>query len=64
MSVGRIGHLDLTPPQEETQPFEEISDEFTNLGVPVYVGRLEIEAVRRLRQLKAGEAPAMPALPV
>jgi len=59
MSVGRIDHLDLTPPQAETRLFDEITDELTILGAPVYAGRLPIEAVRRLRRLKAREAPAV-----
>ena len=59
MPVGRIDHLDLTPPQAETQLLDEITDELTILGAPVYAGRLPIEAVRRLRRLKAGEAPAI-----
>ena len=59
MSVGRIDHLDLTPPQAETQLFDEITDELTILSAPVYAGRLPIEAVRRLRRIKAREAPAV-----
>ena len=31
----------------------------TILSAPVYAGRLPIEAVRRLRRIKAGEAPAV-----
>ncbi len=59
MSVGRIEHLDLTPPGAETQLFTELADELTILGAPVYAGRLPIEAVRRLRRLKARETPAV-----
>ena len=59
MPVARIDHLDLTPPQAETQLLDEITDELTIPGAPVYAGRLPIEAVRRLRRLKAGEAPAI-----
>jgi len=59
MPVGRIEHLDLTPPQMETQPFDEIADELTILGAPVYAGRLPIGAVQRLRRLKAREAPVI-----
>jgi ferredoxin len=59
MSVGRIEQLDLTPPQVKTQPLDEIANELTILGAPVYAGRLPIEAVQRLRRLKAREAPAV-----
>jgi NAD-dependent dihydropyrimidine dehydrogenase PreA subunit len=59
MSVCRIEHLDLTLPQAETQLFDELADELTILGAPVYAGRLPIEAVRRLRRLKARETPAV-----
>jgi ferredoxin len=55
----RIEHFDLTRPPAETQLFEEINEGLTILGAPVYAGRLPIEAVRRLRRLKAGEAPAI-----
>jgi ferredoxin len=46
----------------ETQPFGEITDELTILGAPVYSGRLPIEAVQRLRRLKARETPAVVAV--
>ena len=59
-SVRRIEHLNLTPPQTETQMFDEIANGLTILSAPVYAGRLPLEAVQRLRRLKAGEAPAMP----
>jgi ferredoxin len=59
MSVRRIAYLDLTPPQADTQSFDEIVGELTILGAPVYAGRLPIEAVRRVRRLKAREAPAV-----
>ena len=59
MSISRIEHLDLTPPQAATQLLGEIADELTILGAPVHAGRLPIEAVRRLRRLKAREAPTV-----
>jgi ferredoxin len=59
MSVGRMDHFDLTPPQAETRLFGEIADGLTIIGAPVYAGRLPIEAVRRLRRLKAREVPAV-----
>jgi ferredoxin len=59
MSISRIEHLDLTPPQAATQLLGEIADELTILGAPVHAGRLPIEAVRRLRRLKARGAPVV-----
>jgi len=47
MPINRIEHLDLTPPQSATQLLDEIAEELTILGAPVYAGRLPIEAVQR-----------------
>ena len=58
MSINRVEHFNLTPPQSKTRIFEEI-DEITILGAPVYTGRLSVEAVHRLRRLKAKGVPAI-----
>jgi ferredoxin len=58
-SIGRIEHLDLTPPQAETRIFDEMADGLTILGTPVYAGRLPVEAVRRLRRIKGKGAPVI-----
>lgn len=58
MPISRIEQIDLTPPQAATQLLDEITEGLTILGAPVHAGRLPIEAVRRLRRLKARQAPA------
>ncbi len=59
MPIGRIEHLNLTPPQAETRICDEIGDALTILGAPVYAGRLPIQAVHRLGRLKAEGAPVI-----
>ena len=59
IQVDRIDHLDLTPPAEETQKFEEMEDEFVMIGAPVYSGRVALEAVKRLHGLKVKQTPAV-----
>jgi ferredoxin len=58
MSIKRMEHLDLTPPQSETRIFEEI-DALTILGSPVYAGRLPVQTVHRLRRVKVKGKPVI-----
>lgn len=57
--VGTIKHLDLTPPEAKTPDLGERQDELFLLGVPVYSGRVPLEAVARLQRLKADRLPAV-----
>ena len=57
--VGTIEHLDLTPPESKTLDLDEMQDELVLLGVPVYAGRVPLEAVPRLRRLKANGIPTV-----
>jgi len=59
IQVDIIGHLDLTPPEAKTQEFEELQDELVIIGAPVYAGRIPIDAVHRLRRLKANNTPSV-----
>ncbi|UCH03205.1 MAG: EFR1 family ferrodoxin [Candidatus Bathyarchaeota archaeon] len=56
---GPIEHLDLTPRQAKSQAFIELHEELAIIGAPVYGGRLPIEAVSRLKRLKANNTPAV-----
>jgi hypothetical protein len=49
--VGAVGHLDLTPPESKTLDLAEMQDELVLLGVPVYSGRVPLEAVAKLQRL-------------
>ena len=57
--VGTIEHLDLTPLDAKIRDLDEIQDELVILGVPVYGGRVPLEAVPRLQRLKANRTPAV-----
>ncbi len=58
-AIGKIEHLDLTPPGAKTPGLDEIQDELVLLGVPVYSGRVPLEAVAKLQRLKANRTPAV-----
>lgn len=57
--VGKVEHLDLTPPEVKTLDLDDGQDELFLLGVPVYGGRVPLEAVPRLQRLKANRIPAV-----
>jgi ferredoxin len=59
LEVGNINYLDLTPPDAQTRRFEELKDELVIIGTPVYGGRVPIDAIPRLRRLKANNTPAV-----
>jgi ferredoxin len=54
-----VSRIDLTPPGARNQCLEQISDELTIIGTPVYGGRVAPEAVRRLRQITGNNTPAV-----
>jgi len=51
-AIGKVEHLDLTPPEAKTAGQDEMQDELVLLGVPVYGGRVPLEAVPKLQRLK------------
>ena len=53
-----IAHLDLTPPKEKSMVLEDLN-ELAIIGAPVYGGRIPVDAVIRLRRLKAHGIPAV-----
>ena len=57
--VDTVEHLDLTPPEAKTLDLDEMQDELVLLGVPVYGGRVPLEAVPKLQRLKANKIPAV-----
>jgi len=58
-AVGTVEHLDLTPPESKTLDLAEMQDELVLLGVPVYGGRVPLEAVAKLQPLRADGIPAV-----
>ena len=57
--VGTIEHLDLTPPDSKIPDIVGMQDELVLIGVPVYAGRVPLEAVARLQRLRADRIPAV-----
>jgi len=51
-----IKHIDLTL---SSPAWEAATDEITLFGVPVYSGRVPVEATRRLKQIKGNQTPAV-----
>jgi len=59
IQVDIVDHLDLTPPETQTRRFEEIQDELIIIGTPVYSCRVPVDAIHRLRRLRANNTPAV-----
>ena len=59
IQAGTTEHLDLTSPEARTRIFTELQDELTIIGTPVYSGRVPVDAIHRLRRLKANNTPAV-----
>jgi ferredoxin len=54
-----IEHLDLTPPEAKTGEIVEMDGPLAIIGVPVYAGRVPLEAIRRLQRLRGRATPAV-----
>jgi ferredoxin len=54
-----VGHVNLTLPEGARQTIPPFSEELVIIGAPVYGGRLPVEAIRRIKQLKAGNTLAI-----
>jgi ferredoxin len=54
-----VSRIDLTPPDARHREAEQIRDELTIIGTPVYAGRVPAEAARRLRSIKGDNTPAV-----
>ncbi|MBT7710832.1 MAG: 4Fe-4S binding protein [Deltaproteobacteria bacterium] len=57
--IGSTAHLDLTAPAAEGNGVTEINRELALIGVPVYGGRVALDAVNRLQQIKGNQTPAI-----
>lgn len=57
--VARQEHIDMTLPHKEPERTKRISSGLTIIGVPVYTGRVPLEAVRRLERFRAKDAPSI-----
>lgn len=60
LNIDNVEHIDLTLPEGANQKVALFSGELVLLGAPVYGGRLPVEAIKRLKQLKASKTLAVP----
>ena len=59
LGVDKPQHIDLTSPKTRTGKGRKIKGGLTIIGVPVYTGRVALEAVRGLEQFTTNDAPAV-----
>ena len=57
--VGKVEHVDLTPPDARTGSPAAMHDGLAIIGAPVYIGRVSPDAASRLRRIRGGGAPAV-----
>jgi ferredoxin len=54
-----VGHIDLTPPGAIAKALSDVGDDIAVIGVPVYSGRVPMDAVERFKRIKAAAVPAI-----
>jgi ferredoxin len=59
IAVEDVKHIDLTLPEGAQQTIPPFSEELVIIGAPVYGGRLPVDAIHRLQQLKASKTLAV-----
>lgn len=59
IAVEDVQNMNLTLPETAGQTVQPFTDELVILGAPVYGGRLPVDAVKRFKQLKADNTPAV-----
>lgn len=59
IAAQEVEDFDLTLPEGAKRAIAPLADELVILGVPVYGGRLPVEAVKRFRQIQASNTPAV-----
>jgi ferredoxin len=59
IAVEDVAHINLTLPEGARQTIPPFSDELVIIGAPVYGGRLPVDAIKRLKQLKADNTLAV-----
>jgi len=59
IAVEDVEHINMTLPEGDQQAISPFSDELVLIGAPVYGGRLPVDAVNRLKQLKASKTLAI-----
>ncbi len=59
MAAQEVADFNLTLPEQANRTIPPLADDLVILGAPVYGGRLPVEAVKRFRQIRASNAPAV-----
>jgi ferredoxin len=59
IAVEDVAHINMTLPEGAQQTIPPFSDELVLIGAPVYGGRLPVDAIKRLKQLKASKTLAI-----
>jgi ferredoxin/protein involved in ribonucleotide reduction len=59
IGIEHVEHINLTLPAEAHHAIPAFSNELVIIGAPVYGGRLPVEAIKRLQQLKANRTLAV-----
>ncbi len=54
-----VDHVDLTAPERNSSDFKSTKEDLVVIGAPVYGGRIPLDAVSRLKQLKGNNSPAI-----
>ncbi len=57
--IETIEHLNMTLPDADSKSVNSFTDELVVIGAPVYAGRLPDDAVKRFKQFKAKNTPAV-----
>lgn len=59
ISLDQVERIDLTLPEAVKQPVAPIKDALAIIGIPVYGGRVPLEAIERLQRLQGQNVPAI-----
>ena len=59
IAAENVEHINLTLPQGARQAIQPFADELAIIGAPVYGGRLPVDAIARLKQLRASNTLAV-----
>ena len=59
IGAGATQAIDLTAPESKTRVFDEVNSGLAIIGAPVYSGRIPLEAMARLRRIRANHTPAV-----
>jgi len=59
MQAVQVDEINLTPPDADSREIAQLGHELTVIGMPVYAGRLPVQAAARLRRLRGDHTPAV-----